>query len=375
MTTIKQLEEKLRESDERFKRSEERGAMEHTITRLLMESKDSTGVMSKIIQTICETSGWDYGAYSGSDKQNQLLRRGDTWSSPSIDATEFIANTRQETSRTADSPIGGVRRRAWIEAAPIWASDVTRDPTFHRAAVAAKVGLHAALAFPVLVDGVAIGVMEFYSREIRQQDELLLRSARSIGNQIGQFYQRKQIEARQTMEHVVTRLLAESSTADEAMPKIIQTICETLGWDYGGYWSLDEQTQLVSCAASWNVPSMDAAEFMAYVREKTFPVEVLKTPKKGGGFMRRIWDNREPLWVRDVNEDTESKRAPIAAKAGLHSVFAFPILIGREIIGAMEFFSQNIRQPDEILIETARSIGIQIGQFRQRKQAEERINI
>jgi diguanylate cyclase (GGDEF)-like protein len=39
----------------------------------------------------------------------------------------------------------------------------------------------------------------------------------------------------------------------------------------------------------------------------------------------------------------------------------------------MDFFSHNIRQPDEILMETARSIGTQIGQFWQRKQAEARI--
>jgi diguanylate cyclase (GGDEF)-like protein/PAS domain S-box-containing protein len=350
------------------KQAEARQAMEHSITRLLAESKDPTEAMPRILQTICETSGWDYGAYSGSDKQNQILRRGDTWSSPSIDATEFIASTKQEISRTAESSTGGMRRRAWITAEPVWASDVSSDPTFHRAAIAAKVGLHAGLAFPVLVDGVPIGVIELYSRDIRQQDELLLQSVRSLGSQVGQFYQRKQIEARQAMEHAVTGLLATSGTAAEAIPKILETICETLGWDYGGYWALDEQAQLFRCNETWNAPNIEVAEFVTLTRQTTNA-----TGTGGGGVIRRVLAKGGTIWIADVTEDASFRRGAVAAKAGLHSAFAFPIMAGPEIIGVMEFFSHRIRQPDEILVEIARSIGIQIGQFYRRKQAEEKI--
>ncbi|MBA2690337.1 MAG: EAL domain-containing protein [Burkholderiales bacterium] len=356
------------------KRAEQREAMEHAITRLLTDSADPGDVMKRILQAICEISGWDYGSYSNLGAKNQVMLRIDVWCSPSIDATEFMAGSGQRRAGDPKSARSGMRRRSWEKAAPIWIADITRDPTFRRAAVAAKIGLHAAFAFPIFVNGVVCGVMEFYSREIRQQDDLLLRSVKVIGNQIGQFYQRKRVEARQAMEHVVTHLLAESATTAETMPKIIQTICETLGWDYGAYWSLNEQSRSVSCIATWHVPSLDgAADFVNYVRSKQFDVDILKTPKKDGGFMRRIWTNGEPIWVHDIEADTASKRALIAAKIGLRSVFAFPIWIGQKIIGAMEFFSHDIRQPDEILIETAHSIGIQIGQFCLRKQAEERI--
>src|SRR5713226_6569259 len=375
MATIKQLEEKLRESEERFKRSEDRGAMEHAITRLLMESTDPMEVMPKIIQTVCETLGWHYGAYWSLDKQSELLRQADTWHVPSIDISEFVDSSRQEaiTIQSTKSPkLGGIIRRAWLTKEPLWIVDVTQDSTFRRAPSAARAGLHSAFAFPVLVGGVVLGVMEFFNREIHQPDESLLRSLRAIGSQIGQFFQRKQVEARQTMEHVVTRLLAESGTSEEAIPKIIETICETLGWDHGGYWDLDEQTQTMRCTATWTNPSLDAAEFLERTRKKVFTMQELTSSTKNG-FMQRIWRSCEPVWIDDVLKDAIFRRAPAAAKCGLHSLFAFPILVGRNIIGVMEFFSHNIRQPDEILIETARSIGIQIGQFRQRKQAEERI--
>lgn len=355
------------------KRSEQRSAMEHAVTGLLTESKDPSKIMRKILQAFCETSGWDYGSYSNLGEKNQVMLRTDIWSSPSIDAAELMAGSEQRRAEDPRSSVSGMRRRAWEATAPIWISDVTRDPTFRRAAVAAKIGIHAALAFPILGDGVVLGIMEFYSREVRQQDDLLLLSVSFIGSQIGQFYQRKRIESSLTMEHAVTRLLAESVTPAETMPKIIQTICETLGWDYGGYWSLDEQAQSISSIATWHVASLDVSEFLSYVREKVFDVKVLKTSRKDSGFMRRIWNNAEPIWMHDITVGTASPRAQIAAEAGLRSVFAFPILAGEEVIGALEFFSHSIRQPDEMLMGTARSIGIQIGQFCQRKQAEERI--
>jgi PAS domain S-box-containing protein len=42
--------------------------------------------------------------------------------------------------------------------------------------------------------------------------------------------ERKQAERRQAMEHAVTRVLAEAQTLAEAVPRIIRTICETMGW-------------------------------------------------------------------------------------------------------------------------------------------------
>jgi diguanylate cyclase (GGDEF)-like protein/PAS domain S-box-containing protein len=359
------------------KLAEQREAMEHAVTRLLAQANDPAAAIPNIIQTICETLEWDYGAFWSMDKHSGSLRQTHTWHVPSIDVADFINGSRQKvaTHETMRSVVkGGIIRYSWLTQEPLWITDVTRDPTFRRASLAAKAGLHSAFAFPIMANGQCLGVMEFFNREIRESDASLLQSLRSIGSQIGLYYHRKQLEARQAMEHSITRLLAQSGSPEEAMTKIIQTICETLGWDYGGYWSLDEATQLVTCTASWSAIRLDAGEFRAYIRDKIFDAQNLKIPKKGVGFMRYIWTAGEPVWIANLNDaELSAARAPLAIKAGLHSVFAFPILAGQEVIGALEFFSHSIRQPDEILIDTARSIGIQIGQFCRRKQAEQRI--
>ena len=52
---------------------------------------------------------------------------------------------------------------------------------------------------------------------------------------------------------------------------------------------------------------------------------------------------------------------------------ACPILLGREALGVIEFFSSRIREPEERGLATLAGVGSQIGQFIQRKQAEQAV--
>ena len=71
------------------------------------------------------------------------------------------------------------------------------------------------------------------------------------------------------------------------------------------------------------------------------------------------------------SSDANFPRAPIAAREVLHAAFGFPILLGGEVLGVMEFFSHEIRQPDQDLLDMMATIGSQIGQFIERKRAED----
>jgi diguanylate cyclase (GGDEF)-like protein len=60
-------------------------------------------------------------------------------------------------------------------------------------------------------------------------------------------------------------------------------------------------------------------------------------------------------------------------KAGLHGAFAFPVTIGSEVVGVLEFYIRNVRQPDPALLRVLESIGLQIGQFIARKAAQDQL--
>jgi len=93
--------------------------------------------------------------------------------------------------------------------------------------------------------------------------------------------------------------------------------------------------------------------------------------KKGVGLPGRIWELGKPAWINNVPADDNFPRAGVAAREGLHGAFGFPVLLGSEVWGAIEFFSPEIREPDEELLRLVAGIGGQIGQLTKRKRAEE----
>jgi diguanylate cyclase (GGDEF)-like protein/PAS domain S-box-containing protein len=178
--------------------------------------------------------------------------------------------------------------------------------------------------------------------------------------------ERKQLEHRQALEHNVIRVLAESENIDDVMPKIIRMVCETFGWDCGAYWRWDRRDRLLRCSDTWSVNSNAVREFATLCKQQG----LAPTP---AGLIRRVWSTGEPVWIADVTREPSFLRASIAAEAGLHGAFAFPIRIGDELCGVLEFFIRNVCQPDAALLRMAQSIGLQIGQFIARTAAQKQI--
>ena len=175
--------------------------------------------------------------------------------------------------------------------------------------------------------------------------------------------ERKRAEQRTGVEHAVTRVLAASPSLADAGSLMLQAICDALDWDASGLWSVDTAAQVLRCVQTWQKPALYAEEFELVTREITFAPEVCLP-----GW---VWSRREPQWIADVAQSTQFQRAPFAAKLGLHGGLAFPILFENSVLGVIEFFSHEIRQPDEDLLRMMAAIGSQIGQFIERKRAEE----
>jgi diguanylate cyclase (GGDEF)-like protein/PAS domain S-box-containing protein len=174
---------------------------------------------------------------------------------------------------------------------------------------------------------------------------------------------RKLVELRQSMEHTVTRLLAESDSPAEVMPEIIQTISETLGWVCGALWTMNKAESILKRNAVWSLPQPQIEEFFRMTKQ-SMPVSGCT------GLIGRTLKQGEPVWISDVTQHTGFKRAAAARKAGLHAAFAFPIEAGGEILGIIELFAAQPQQADQEMLRSAHFIGRHIGQFFQREQAE-----
>src|SRR5262245_6362344 len=138
--------------------------------------------------------------------------------------------------------------------------------------------------------------------------------------------QRSRTAQRLVIEHGVTGALSRAFDLREAAPLIVRAVCEELGWTCGAVWVDVSHTDVLSCVGTWGVAEPRVAAFLQATRQ----VQQVATQ---GGLVRRSWLTGEPVWLRDVTAEASFQRAPLAARAGLRSAFAFPIIAAGRVLG------------------------------------------
>ncbi len=175
--------------------------------------------------------------------------------------------------------------------------------------------------------------------------------------------ERKRAEGRMTTQYAITRVLAESRTMEAAVPKIMQAIGENLDWDCGIFWRVDKNAMVLRCLDQWHSQRFTADVFLAKAWDRSF--------NSGEGLPGRIWAIGTAVWIADVLKDHNFLRQEPAREVGFHGAFGFPIRVGGEIEGVVEFYTRKIRVSDEELLKLIDDIGLKLGQFGERTRAEE----
>ena len=173
----------------------------------------------------------------------------------------------------------------------------------------------------------------------------------------------KRTEQRLEVQYAVTRILSESTDLSSSAHEILQTVCQNLKWQLGALWMVDTTSDVLRCVHVWREPATPDKGFVDVCRDFSF--------KKGEGLPGQIWATGEASWIPDVLAADNFPRGFAAEKQGFRGAFGFPILNGREVLGIVEFFSSEIRQPVPETLAMVGSIGRQIGQFTKRKRVEE----
>jgi GAF domain-containing protein len=130
----------------------------------------------------------------------------------------------------------------------------------------------------------------------------------------------------------------------------------------GALWGLDIDRSVLRCLATWRSPDSKAAAFEDLSARTTF--------RTGTGLPGRVWARGTPAWIPDVARDTNFTRSEVAAADGLHGGFGVPIRRGRDVLGVIEFFAAESREPDDEVLEMMDAAGAQIGQFIERTETE-----
>jgi len=177
--------------------------------------------------------------------------------------------------------------------------------------------------------------------------------------------ERRLAERRRSVGYAATAVLVEAASLNDAAPRLLRVICESLDWDVGAIWSVDRQEQVLRCIEVWHDAGTPVPEFDAATRGRAFAAWT--------GLPGRVWSSGRAAWIADVTRDANFPRAEIAVREGLHGALGFPILLGPEVLGVMEFFSRQIQQPDDDLLHMLAAIGGQVGLCIERLRLEQEL--
>src|SRR3954453_6710052 len=181
--------------------------------------------------------------------------------------------------------------------------------------------------------------------------------ALGVGAVVEEVTDRRLAEQRTELQHAVTRVLSSAESGDLAVTKVLETVCQALGWDVGCYWPLDQE----ELRSTWVRDGVHANGFIEMTR---------RTPLSPALLPGRVAESGEAEWLEELSLPT-FPRASGAQAEGLTSGVGFPIPIEGKVAGVLEIFSQARRPRDAEVEQTLSAIGGQLGQFLRRTRAED----
>ena len=158
----------------------------------------------------------------------------------------------------------------------------------------------------------------------------------------------------------------EARAPEDVLTFALDEVCAYMDWPIGhAYVERDVGSGVLVSAGLWHLDEPDSmVNFREITRKTSF--------SSGVGLPGRVFDTGEPVWIQDVNEDPNFPRAKESGEAlGVRSAFAFPILIGRNVAAVLEFFSENVEEMSDDLLDVMARVGMQLGRVIERARAEE----
>jgi len=219
----------------RRKMAAQRLATEHAVTRMLADTPAPALAMPALLEAICASMDcWIYAAFWLHGHGDSTLSRGATWRRP--------RSSRSAGQPQAPAPVSqprgdGLPGQALSRMEPLWVSDVTHDADHASSCAGTNPGPRSAMAFPVVSDGSILGIIELHAEAILELDPEILATARFLGRQIGQSFQRHQAATALRESEAHFRSLVEQASdcfylhdVDGRLIDVNQRACYALGY-------------------------------------------------------------------------------------------------------------------------------------------------
>jgi diguanylate cyclase (GGDEF)-like protein len=249
-------------------------------------------------------------------------------------------------------------------------ADTKTDPRVDRDACR-RIGVRSMICVPLAHDGQAVGVLKVFAavpHAFGEQDE---RTLELVGGLAASTVHRAQVERRLAAHHAAADALAGARSLQAGLAGALRGIGEQVGWGIGAVWLAQSGTGALTCAETWHHTSLPAGPYLA----------LCGTPEPSGcgGLIDLVRRTGAPAWLEHVDvlpdRSMDPSRAAAAAASGVRTLAAVPIVSRGETLGVVELGSGEARTHDAATLELIADVASQIGQFVQRRRAEERMAV
>jgi diguanylate cyclase (GGDEF)-like protein len=136
----------------------------------------------------------------------------------------------------------------------------------------------------------------------------------------------------------VTSAMARAESPEKAIESLLGSLGSSMSWSIGAYWTVAHDGALERVAA-WRDPDGQVSE-----DEVTGEVRLPREQTIAG----QALDTGETQWIADLRPYTELAGADAVLRTGMRSIVAVPLKRHGRPAGVIEFFSDEVRAPDEV---------------------------
>ena len=156
----------------------------------------------------------------------------------------------------------------------------------------------------------------------------------------------------------------EADTVKQAVNYVLQRVCDYNGWVFGYILVPDNENpdQLVVADMRYEHEEGRFADF--------WKVAVGTRVRKGSSLPGKVYELGKAAWLADVNDDWLERELNMETIIDIGTAIAFPVMVEKRVVAVMEFFSDEILEPQDDLIEAMQSVGTQLGRIIERKNLE-----
>lgn len=294
------------------KEAEEELNIKSRIVSLLSEtaaaanrSLDFNEALKSVLDTIRGHSGWALGhCYLVSEANTDLLIPTGIWS---VDETEEYNDFINLTNKTEFGLGTGLPGRVLDTGKSVLIDELSNDENFMRAEGCKGTSIESAVAFPVLSDGHAVAVLEFFDQNIHKVDDSLIATLSQIGAQLGLVFERKKSQL------ALESAKDEADAANSAKSMFLATMSHEIRTPMNGVIGMIDLLRTTKL-------EHDQQSLVATVRESAFSLlniinDILDFSKIEAG---KLEIEEVKVSVRDILEGVTETLLPIVSKKQLH---------------------------------------------------------